>query len=176
MLFILCVVSTLLMQTIGASPAVDNQNRAQIIRYDIETANLPNSYRFHYDNTDGSSRTEEGAILNPGTKDAALDVAGAKLFVFALFAGVLAAEEKPVAEIITESTIVNPDGYSFDFKTSDGISRHEDASLITVGDKQGIAVKGSYSYLTPEGEEYQITFTADDKGYKPTLRVVPAQQ
>ncbi|CAH0699903.1 unnamed protein product [Spodoptera exigua] len=77
MLFILCVVSTLLMQTIGASPAVDNQNRAQIIRYDIETANLPNSYRFHYDGTDGSSRTEEGAILNPGTKDAALDVAGA---------------------------------------------------------------------------------------------------
>nr|CAB3514453.1 unnamed protein product [Spodoptera littoralis] len=72
-----------------------------------------------------------------------------KLFIFALFAGVLAVEEKPVAEIITESTIVNPDGYSFDFKTSDGISRHEDASLITVGDKQGIAVKGSYSYLTP---------------------------
>ncbi|CAH1644268.1 unnamed protein product [Spodoptera littoralis] len=99
-----------------------------------------------------------------------------KLFIFALFAGVLAVEEKPVAEIITESTIVNPDGYSFDFKTSDGISRHEDASLITVGDKQGIAVKGSYSYLTPEGEEYQITFTADDKGYKPTLRVVPAHQ
>ncbi|KAH9627577.1 hypothetical protein HF086_010729 [Spodoptera exigua] len=99
-----------------------------------------------------------------------------KLFVFALLAGVFAVEEKPVAEIITESTIVNPDGYSFDFKTSDGISRHEEASLITVGDKQGISVKGSYSYLTPEGEEYQITFTADDKGYKPTLRVVPAHQ
>ncbi|KAH9627578.1 hypothetical protein HF086_010730 [Spodoptera exigua] len=32
---------------------------------------------FSYDGTDGSSRTEEGAILNPGTKDAALDVAGA---------------------------------------------------------------------------------------------------
>ncbi|KAF9414976.1 hypothetical protein HW555_007243 [Spodoptera exigua] len=72
-----------------------------------------------------------------------------KLFVFALLAGVLAIEEKPVAEIITESTI---------------------------WETNSISVKGSYSYLTPEGEEYQITFTADDKGYKPTLRVVPAHQ
>ncbi|CAD0198323.1 unnamed protein product [Chrysodeixis includens] len=77
MLSILFVISALLMQMLGASPAVDNQSRAQILRYDIETANLPNSYKFHYDADDGSSRTEQGAILNPGTKDAALDVAGA---------------------------------------------------------------------------------------------------
>nr|XP_049702703.1 endocuticle structural glycoprotein SgAbd-5 isoform X2 [Helicoverpa armigera] len=97
-----------------------------------------------------------------------------KLFVFALFAAVIAAEDKPVAEIVTEQTIVNPDGYNFDFKTSDGVARQEEASLITVGDKQGISVKGSYSYTAPDGEEYQVTFTADDKGYKPTIRVVPA--
>ncbi|PZC85383.1 endocuticle structural glycoprotein ABD-5-like [Helicoverpa zea] len=76
MLSILCVVS-LLVQLIAASPAVDSQPAAQILNYDIETANMPNSYKFHYDATDGSSRTEEGAILNPGTKEAALDVAGA---------------------------------------------------------------------------------------------------
>lgn len=37
-------------------------------------------FTFHYssyDGTDGSTRTEEGAILSPGTKDEALDVAGA---------------------------------------------------------------------------------------------------
>ncbi|KAJ8732694.1 hypothetical protein PYW07_015293 [Mythimna separata] len=99
-----------------------------------------------------------------------------KLFVFALFAAVVIAEEKPVAEILSENTNVNPDGYNFDFKTSDGVSRQEEGSLITVDEKQGIAIKGSYSYLTPEGEEYQVTFTADDKGYKPTIRVLPVQQ
>lgn len=34
-------------------------------------------YHFSYDATDGSSRAEQGQILNPGTKDAALDVQGA---------------------------------------------------------------------------------------------------
>ncbi|KAJ8732695.1 hypothetical protein PYW07_015294 [Mythimna separata] len=77
MLFILSLMSALLVQMLGASPAVNSQPRAQIIRYDFDTANLPNSYRYHYDADDGSSRTEHGAILNSGTKDAALDVAGA---------------------------------------------------------------------------------------------------
>ncbi|KAJ8732083.1 hypothetical protein PYW08_014813 [Mythimna loreyi] len=99
-----------------------------------------------------------------------------KLFLFALFAAVVIAEDKPVAEILSENTDVKPDGYNFDFKTSDGVSRQEEGNLITVDDKQGIAIKGSYSYLTPEGEEYTVTFTADDKGYKPTIRVLPAQQ
>ncbi|XP_075971119.1 endocuticle structural glycoprotein SgAbd-5-like [Anticarsia gemmatalis] len=98
-----------------------------------------------------------------------------KLFIFALAAVVVAADDKPVAEIITEQSFVNPDGYNFDFKTSDGVSRHEEAGLITVGDKVGIAVRGSYSYTGPDGEQYEVTFTADDKGYKPQIRVVPSQ-
>ncbi|XP_075971120.1 flexible cuticle protein 12-like [Anticarsia gemmatalis] len=77
MLFILFVISTLLVHMFAASPAVDNQSRAQIVRYDFDTSNMPNSYRYNYDATDGSSRNEQGAILQPGTKDAALDVAGA---------------------------------------------------------------------------------------------------
>lgn len=61
----------------------------------------------------------------------------------------------------------------FSFKTSDGVSRQEEAELITVGDHKGISVKGSYSYIGTDGQEYQVTFTADDKGYKPQVRVVP---
>ncbi|CAB3242925.1 unnamed protein product [Arctia plantaginis] len=77
MLYILFLVSTLLVQMSIASPYVDNQSSAQNIPYEFDTSNMPNSYRFHYDAPDGSSRNEQGAILNPGTKDAALDVAGA---------------------------------------------------------------------------------------------------
>lgn len=57
------------------------------------------------------------------------------------------------------------------FKTSDGVSRKEEAELITVGDHQGIGVKGSYSYIAPDGVQYLVSFTADDKGFKPQIRV-----
>lgn len=61
----------------------------------------------------------------------------------------------------------------FSYKTSDGVSREEEAQLITVGENKGIGVKGSYSYVGPDGQEYQVTFTADDKGYNPKIHVVP---
>lgn len=61
----------------------------------------------------------------------------------------------------------------FSYKTSDGVSREEEAQLITVGENKGIGVKGSYSYLGSDGQKYQVNFTADDKGYKPQIRVIP---
>ncbi|XP_053602479.1 endocuticle structural glycoprotein SgAbd-5-like [Plodia interpunctella] len=101
-----------------------------------------------------------------------------KLFGVAAFIAVISAQadnQKQSVEIITERTLVNPDGYDFVYKTSDGVSRQEEGSLITVGDQQGIAVKGSYSYTAPDGQQYQVTFTADDKGYKPQIHVAPSQ-
>lgn len=65
---------------------------------------------------------------------------------------------------------------NFSFKSNDGISRQEEGKLITVDDKVGIAISGSYSYPGPDGEQYEVTFTADDKGYKPQIRVVSAGQ
>ncbi|XP_013187910.2 flexible cuticle protein 12-like [Amyelois transitella] len=101
-----------------------------------------------------------------------------KLFVFAAFIAALTAQEnadKQPVEIITERTLVKPDGYDFEYKTSDGVSRREEGTLITVGDQQGIGVKGSYSYTAPDGQQYQVTFTADDKGYKPQIHILPSQ-
>ncbi|XP_059059087.1 endocuticle structural glycoprotein ABD-5-like [Achroia grisella] len=66
-----------LLKMIAANPYIDNQPQPQVVRSQINTANLPNSYDFYYDASDGSSRTERGAILNSGTNDAALDVQGA---------------------------------------------------------------------------------------------------
>ncbi|RVE46299.1 hypothetical protein evm_009018 [Chilo suppressalis] len=82
---------------------------------------------------------------------------------------------QPEVEILTEKYDVSLDGYNFVYKTSDGVSRQEEAHLITVGENQGIGVKGSYSYTAPDGQQYEVSFTADDKGYKPTIRVVGAQ-
>ncbi|KAL4706555.1 hypothetical protein ACJJTC_015753 [Scirpophaga incertulas] len=74
---LLMIVILMVSQIIAAKPYIDSQPTPQVIRYDFDTNNMPNSYKFHYDASDGSSRTEEGSILNQGTKDAALDVHGA---------------------------------------------------------------------------------------------------
>ncbi|KAJ0179923.1 hypothetical protein K1T71_004514 [Dendrolimus kikuchii] len=77
MMFTLVFGVSMLIQMLEANPYVNSQPIAQVLRYDLDTSNLPNSYKFHYDATDGSSRSEQGQILNPGTQDAALDVFGA---------------------------------------------------------------------------------------------------
>ncbi|XP_050342295.1 flexible cuticle protein 12-like isoform X2 [Nymphalis io] len=100
-----------------------------------------------------------------------------RLFILASAVAILAAQEASPAEpaqIITERTIVRQNGYDFEFQTSDGVSRKEEAELITVGEHQGIGIKGSYSYVAPDGQQYIVSYTADDKGFKPQIRIVPS--
>ncbi|KPI97921.1 Endocuticle structural glycoprotein SgAbd-5 [Papilio xuthus] len=140
---------------------------------------------FSYDSSDGTSRTEEGAILNPGTPDAALNVLGTvrwyddkgQLYEMSYKGAAAAADsiDKPEVEILTEKSNISETGYDFEFKTSDGVSRKEEGQLITVGEHQGIGVRGSYSYNAPDGQQYIVTFVADDKGFKPTIRVADPQ-
>ncbi|XP_046960905.1 endocuticle structural glycoprotein SgAbd-5-like [Vanessa cardui] len=97
-----------------------------------------------------------------------------RLCILASALAMLAAQDAstpPPAHIITEKTIVRQNGYDFEFQTSDGVSRKEEAELITVGDHQGIGVKGTYSYVAPDGLQYVVSYTADDKGFKPTIRI-----
>ncbi|CAK1553623.1 unnamed protein product [Leptosia nina] len=96
-----------------------------------------------------------------------------KLFLFSCLIVVAIAEKsEEKVEILTERTFVRQNGYDFEFKTSDGASRKEQAELITVGDHQGIGVRGSYSYTAPDGQQYEVTYTADDKGYRPEIRII----
>ncbi|XP_045446549.1 endocuticle structural glycoprotein SgAbd-5-like [Melitaea cinxia] len=87
---------------------------------------------------------------------------------------IIATQESEPPKIITERTFLRQNGYDFDFQTSDGVSRKEEAELITVGDHQGIGVKGSYSYFSPDGQQYVVTYTADDKGFRPKVSISPA--
>ncbi|XP_073951402.1 flexible cuticle protein 12-like isoform X2 [Choristoneura fumiferana] len=75
-MFLSLIVAAVLVPIFTASPVIDSQAKPQVLRYEMDTAGMPNSYNFYYDTSDGSSRTERGAILNLGTKDAALDVLG----------------------------------------------------------------------------------------------------
>ncbi|XP_049866020.1 endocuticle structural glycoprotein SgAbd-9-like [Pectinophora gossypiella] len=73
MLLTLLVGVSILAQSIAAKPVVDSQPTSQVL---YNTDNMPNSYNFHYDAGDGSSRTEQGNIIDAGTPNAALDVLG----------------------------------------------------------------------------------------------------
>lgn len=35
-----------MVEILGASPAIENQPRPQVIRYDLDTGNMPNSYKY----------------------------------------------------------------------------------------------------------------------------------
>ncbi|KAG7299438.1 hypothetical protein JYU34_016395 [Plutella xylostella] len=73
MLLSLILVASVLAPALCGAEAGDPAD-PQVLQ--MEMANMPNSYSFHYANSDGSSRTEEGGIQNPGTDQAALDVLG----------------------------------------------------------------------------------------------------
>ncbi|XP_017860629.1 PREDICTED: pupal cuticle protein Edg-78E-like [Drosophila arizonae] len=56
---------------------------------------------------------------------------------------------------------INPDGsYSYSYETSNGISGQEQG----VG---GQGASGSNSYISPEGQQVQLSYIADENGYQP---------
>ncbi|XP_059616146.1 flexible cuticle protein 12-like [Phlebotomus argentipes] len=67
-----------------------------------------------------------------------------------------------------ETDNIGVDGYRYAFETSDGISRQEEAELKNVGtENEAISVRGSYSWVAPDGQTYTINFVADENGYQP---------
>lgn len=56
--------------------------------------------------------------------------------------------------------------YSFSYSTSNGMSRTEAGA---VGPGGGYAVTGSYQFRGTDGATYRVTFTADQRGYRPRI-------
>ncbi|XP_068618843.1 endocuticle structural glycoprotein ABD-5-like [Battus philenor] len=74
--------------------------------------------------------------------------------------------------ILKQDSDVSPDGYNFDFETSDGTSRQEQGTLKQISDDHlALEVKGSYKYVAPDGVVYTVTFTADEHGFQPQEHV-----
>ncbi|XP_026760524.2 endocuticle structural glycoprotein SgAbd-5-like [Galleria mellonella] len=80
-------------------------------------------------------------------------------------------DQNPVY-ILKQAADVNPEGYQFEFETSDGTSRQEQGTLKQVSeDHKAIEVSGSYKYVAPDGVTYTITYTADERGFQPQEHV-----
>lgn len=60
------------------------------------------------------------------------------------------------------------------FETSDGITRDESGVLKNAGtDTEALSVRGSITWLAPDGQTYTITFVADENGYQPEGAHIP---
>ncbi|KAL0840377.1 hypothetical protein ABMA28_015634 [Loxostege sticticalis] len=87
----------------------------------------------------------------------------------------------PAIPILTYSNEHRPDGsYSFSFSTADGKQAQEagylkDAYIDNNGEPQGTqVVQGSYAYISPEGTPIQVTYVADENGFRPSGVHIPA--
>lgn len=54
--------------------------------------------------------------------------------------------------------------YWFRYETSDGTSRQEEAMPSKVG---ALVVRGSYTWLAPDGQTYTVNYIADENGFRP---------
>ncbi|XP_073980364.1 uncharacterized protein [Rhodnius prolixus] len=79
--------------------------------------------------------------------------------------------------IVSYEFVPNADGsYKYSYETGDGVKKTEEGSQKAVGEppELGTVVKGSYSYKDPEGNEYTVSYVADENGFQPTGKHLPA--
>ncbi|EDS43453.1 larval cuticle protein 8.7 [Culex quinquefasciatus] len=98
------------------------------------------------------------------------------VFCMVLMAGLAApVDDSQNAQIVKyESENIGIDGYRFEFETSDGTARQEQAELRNTGtDAEAIVVRGSYSYVGPDGTQYVINYVADENGFQPEGAHIP---
>ncbi|KAL5293247.1 hypothetical protein ACFFRR_011794 [Megaselia abdita] len=77
-------------------------------------------------------------------------------------------------EIVRSDSDVQPDGYKFDFATSDGTSHQAEGHATNVGsENEGISVKGSYSWVDETGHTHTVNYIADENGFQPQGEDLP---
>lgn len=60
------------------------------------------------------------------------------------------------------------------YETSDGISRSEEAEIRNAGtENETLVIKGTISWVAPDGQTYTINFIADENGFQPQGDHIP---
>ncbi|CAH0407746.1 unnamed protein product [Chilo suppressalis] len=70
------------------------------------------------------------------------------------------------ATIISSQSEVNPDGYNYQYETSNGISASSSGSVKNVENVDALVVQGSYQYNSPDGP-VEVSYVADENGFQP---------
>ncbi|XP_064543333.1 endocuticle structural protein SgAbd-6 [Drosophila montana] len=73
-----------------------------------------------------------------------------------------------------ESDNIGIGGYKFSYKLSDGTTRTEEAVVNNAGtENESLSVRGSVSWVAPDGQTYTINFVADENGFQPEGAHIP---
>ncbi|XP_068630464.1 uncharacterized protein [Battus philenor] len=75
----------------------------------------------------------------------------------------------PVVPIVNEQNFVfaHSGNFHYSFEGGDGTKVFEEGILKTINDDTGEAVQGGFSYKDKEGNDYSLSYTADENGYRP---------
>ncbi|XP_066145222.1 pupal cuticle protein 20-like isoform X2 [Euwallacea fornicatus] len=65
--------------------------------------------------------------------------------------------------------------YSFAFETENQIRQQEVGEQRVIGNEQATNVRGSYSYVTPEGQQISVNYVADENGFRAEGDHLPTQ-
>ncbi|CAK1580051.1 unnamed protein product [Parnassius mnemosyne] len=68
-------------------------------------------------------------------------------------------------------------GYQFAYETDNGITAQADGKITVLSENSTAhQVQGSVSYVSPEGKTIEITYVADENGYRPEGSHIPQPQ
>ncbi|KAL0840381.1 hypothetical protein ABMA28_015638 [Loxostege sticticalis] len=77
------------------------------------------------------------------------------------------------AEVLRSNSEVNPDGFAYNYETSNGIAAEAQGTLKEL--EKGVAavvVRGQYQYQGPEGPVL-VTYEANENGFQPSSDILP---
>ncbi|XP_034250063.1 cuticle protein CP14.6-like [Thrips palmi] len=87
-------------------------------------------------------------------------------------------QARPVFRILSDSRSIDPSGrYFYQYETENGIKAEEEGDVKRVGNEEAEVVRGSFQYVGTDGQQYAVTYTADENGFHPQgahLPVAPA--
>ena len=79
----------------------------------------------------------------------------------------------PVAILRSENTGVSDGRYRYSYEAENGISQNVEGEMKTVNDAEVFVMRGSYSYVGPDGQTYVVDWYADETGYHPSAAHLP---
>ncbi|VVC98219.1 unnamed protein product [Leptidea sinapis] len=85
-------------------------------------------------------------------------------------------ERGPVVKILNEQNRVyaHTGNFHYSYDTADGTSISSRGKLINIdNEKAGEAIEGSVSYTDKEGNDFSLSYTADENGYRPVGSHLP---
>ncbi|GBP09626.1 Flexible cuticle protein 12 [Eumeta japonica] len=82
--------------------------------------------------------------------------------------------DKDAVVLRSELDNIGVDKYSYAYETSNGIAAQEQGQLQNAGTEgEYVVVRGSFSYVAPDGQTINVSYEAGPEGFKPQGAHIP---